>query len=316
MPVIGQLKPFFDGLIASSANRDDRPPAEARAAMHAMIESSFNAFVTPRDPLPSETDHDVPVVGGSIRVRIYRPKKSMSPLPCHINFHGGGFWLGTIDHGDPGCRSIASAADCVVVSVDYRLAPEHKFPTATEDCYAALVWVAEHALELGIEPSRISVGGGSAGANLAAVVALMARDRGGPSIVFQILEIPVTDLTKTDPLVIAAEDLVVPMGKEQYRAYYLNDLSEATSPYASPLLAPDLSGLPPALVMTAEYDGLQPEGEAYAKRLAEFGVSAEYHCWKGQFHGSQNMAALIPEEATKYQARIVSALRNAYTVAA
>jgi acetyl esterase len=109
--------------------------------------------------------------------------------------------------------------------------------------------------------------------------------------------------------------MVVPMGKEHYRAYYLNDLGEATDAYASPLLAPDLSGLPPALVMTAEYDGLRPEGEAYAKRLSEFGVPTRYHCWKGQFHGSQNLAALIPEEAAAYQAMIVSALRHAYATA-
>ena len=312
MPILPQLQPFFEGIMASSQARDERPPAEARAAMHAMIETSFNAFVAPQAPLPSEVDHEVPVNGGAILVRVYRPVLSPSPLPCHIYLHGGGFWLGTLGHGDNICRAIATEAGCVVVSVDYRLAPEHKYPAPAEDCYAALVWVAGHAGELGIDASRISVGGSSAGGNLAAVVALMARDRAGPGLVLQILDIPVTDQTWTDPLVIAEEDLVVPMGKEQYRGYYLQDLAAATEPYASPLRAADLSGLPPALVMTAEYDGLRPEGEAYAKRLDESGVQTRYHCWKGQFHGSQNLSALIPEEAAAYQAMIVGALRNAY----
>lgn len=315
MPVIEQLKPLLKSLGESSGSGDERPPAEQRAALHAMIESSFNALVAPHDPLPMEADHTVSVAGGSIRVRVYRPTQSMSPLPCYVYLHGGGFWLGTIDHGDPGARAAADKADCVVVAVDYRLAPEHKYPIPAEDCYAALVWVAEHAAELGVDPARIAVGGASAGGNLAAVVSLMARDRGGPPIVLQILEVPVTDMTNIDDLKIADEDMVIPIGKAQYRAYYLNNLSEADQAYASPLLAPDLTGLPPALVTTAEYDGLRPEGEAYAMRLREFGIPTEYHCGKGQIHGSQNLAALIPQEADAYQALIISALKEAFATA-
>ena len=317
MPILSPLKPFFEGILASSDLRDERPVAEARAANHIMIDSSFCPFFTQYPPLPYERDFDIPVAGGEITVRVYSPVGSPAQtgarLPCHLYFHGGGFWLGTLDQSNAGCRGLAADANCVVVSVGYRLAPEHKFPTAPEDAYAALLWVVDHAEELGIDASRISVGGGSAGGNLAAVVALMARDRHGPAIVFQVLEIAVTDLTYTEPLRI--DGLVVSFaGKEQYRAHYLSDISEASNPYASPLLAPDLTGLPPALVMCAEYDPHRIEAEAYVKKLTAAGVAVEYRCWEGQFHGSQQLSALIPDEAAAYLAQIVSALKRAYGV--
>lgn len=311
MPILAPLKPFFDAILAGSDARDERPVAEARAAMHAMVDASFGAFVTQHPPLPLERDFSVPVAGGEITVRVYSPARTGTPLPCHLHFHGGGFWLGTLNQSDASCRGLAAGADCVVVSVDYRLAPEHKFPTAIEDAYAALLWVVEHADELGIDPSRISVGGGSAGGNLAAVVALMARDRHGPAIVLQVLEIAVTDLTYSEPLRIDGLDISF-AGKEQYRAHYLSDISETSNPYASPLLAPDLSGLPPALVMCAEYDPHRIEAEAYVRKLTDAGVTVEYRCWEGQFHGSQQLSALIPEEAAAYLAQLVSALKRAY----
>lgn len=312
MPVLPPLKSFFDAMIAPKPEDPEAPVADARAAMHTMMTQSFGALSRPVAPAPSERDHKVPVAGGEITVRVYGPGDGGPVSPCYLHLHGGGFWLGTLDHSDNLCRSIAAAAGCVVVSVDYRLAPEHKFPAAPEDSYAALVWVAAHAAELGIDPARIAVGGGSAGGNLAAVVSLMARDRGGPRIVQQILEIPVTDLTRLEPIRFPDEDLVVESGKAQYGGYYLADPADATHPYASPMLAQDLSGLPPALVMCAQYDPLQPEGEAYAKRLAESGVPVDYRCWEGQFHGSQGMAALIPEEAAAYHVQVVQTLRRAF----
>ena len=275
-----------------------------------MIETSFNAFAHSPDPMPLEREFKIAVSAGSIQVRQYSPEKNPVGLPCYLYFHGGGFWLGTLDQTDANCRAMAKDANCVVVSVDYRLAPEHKFPTAAEDCYAALIWVSEHAGELGIDPSRIAVGGGSAGGNLAAVVALMARERGGPHLVFQVLEIPVTDFTRLDALQVPSEGLTVPSGKEQYRSYYLSTDADASNPHASPLLAADHAGLPPALVMCAEYDPLRPEGEAYADSLRKAGVSVEYHCWEGQFHGSQGMAKLIPAEAKAYHDMLVGALRR------
>lgn len=316
LPILEPLRLFFEGMIARSGQRDDRPAPEARDALHAMIEVSFNAFSEPQAPLPLERDHEIAVSAGNIVLRQYSPVARPAELPCYLYFHGGGFWLGTLNQADANCRAIAKDANCIVVSVDYRLAPEHKFPTAAEDCYAALVWVAENAGDLGVDPSRIAVGGGSAGGNLAAVVALMARDRSGPHLSLQILEIPVTDFTRLEPLQIPAEDLVVPSGKAQYRSYYLSSEAEATHPYASPLLASDHAGLPPALVMCAEYDPLMPEGKAYSDRLHEAGVPSEYHCWEGQFHGSQGMAKLIPAEAAAYRKRLVGFLRLAWATEA
>lgn len=313
MPVLAALKPLFDAIAAAQPSIGQGDPAQARAATHAMMEANVLGFYAPRDPAARETDHRVPVAGGGVTVRVYSPvSASGRSLPCHVYFPGGSFWLGTLDHFDPVCRGLAEDLGCVVVSVGYRLAPEHKFPTAPEDCFAALLWVVEHAAELGVDPARLSVGGVSAGGNLAAVVALMARDRGGPPLVLQVLEIPITDLTRLEPLVLPAEGVTLPSGKEVVLRYYLSDPSDAANPYASPLVAANLRGLPPALVMCAEYDALAAEGAAYARRLAAANVPVEYRCWEGQFHGSQPMAALIPQEAAEYQAQVVRALRQAY----
>jgi acetyl esterase len=234
-------------------------------------------------------------------------------LALHLYFHGGGFWLGTLDQSDSSCRRLAAASDRVVVSVDYRLAPESKFPVQVEDCYAALCWAVENATVLGIDRDLVSVGGGSAGGALAAAVALMARDRGGPMLRFQLLEIPVTDLTMSQPSI--AENAHAPVltrtGIAQYVSYYLADPKDATHPYASPLLAPDLTGLPPALVTTAEFDPLRDEGEAYARRLEEAGVPVRVIRLEGHFHGSYTMSKLIPDEAEAYSQAIVAALRDA-----
>src|SRR5438105_4145640 len=173
MPLLPPLQAVLDAIAESPAAPSDASPAEARAAAHAMMDMSFMALEAEHAPVASEADHRIPVEGGEITVRVYTPD-SKPPLPCHLYIHGGGWWLGTLEHSDNNCRAIAADAECVVVSVDYRLAPEHRFPTAAEDCYAALVWVVDHAYELGIDPSRISVGGGSAGGNLSAVVAMMA----------------------------------------------------------------------------------------------------------------------------------------------
>jgi acetyl esterase len=258
----------------------------------------------------------VPVDGGEIAVRVYEPGGD-GPFPCHVYFHGGGFWLGNLEMSDASCRATAVDAGCVVASVDYRLAPEATFPVPAEDCFTALRWVVDHAAELHVDAGRVSVGGASAGGNLAAVVALMARDRGGPDLVLQVLEIPVTDLTMSQESVRSngVGYLLTTTSIEQYTSYYLADPADATNPYASPLLAPDLTNLPPAVVMTAELDPLRDEGEAYARRLAEAGVPVEATRWDGQFHGSQTMGKLIPDEVAAYHAAIVAALRKAYGTA-
>lgn len=313
MPILAPLKPLFEAIAAAQPSIGEGDPARARANTHAMMEANVLGFYAPRAPTATEADHVVPVAGGRITVRVYDPSRvSDRPLPCHVYFHGGSFWLGTLEHFDPVCRGLVEDVGCVVVSVAYRLAPEHRFPTAPEDCFAALGWVAEHAAELGVDPGRISVGGASAGGNLAAVAALMARDRGGPTLVLQVLEVPIIDLTSLKPLNLPAEGVTLPSGKEVILHYYLSAPSDATNPYASPLCASDLRALPPALVMCAEYDPLAAEGAAYVRRLEAADVPVEYRCWSGQFHGSQPMAALIPKEAAEYQAQVVRALRRAY----
>ena len=313
MPVLPALQAMLDLVNASPPPPPAPTPAAARESAHASMAMLFEATELEGPPVRQQRDHRVAVEGGEIMARVYVPDGD-GPLPCHVYFHGGGFWLGTLEASDNGCRSIAVDVGCVVVSVDYRLAPETTWPLPAEDCFAALCWVVDHADDLGVDPARISVGGASAGGNLAAVVALMARDRGGPPLALQVLEIPVTDLTMSQPSVAENGEgyLLTRAGMEQYAAYYLADPADANHPYASPLLADDLSDLPSALVMTAEFDPLRDEGEAYARRLADAGVAVEHVRWEGQFHGSQAMAKVIPDEAAAYRAAVVAALREAF----
>ncbi len=241
------------------------------------------------------TDHIVPVDDGEITVRVYRPAAGGS-LPAHVYIHGGAFWLGSVAEYEPLCRWYADKARCVVVSVEYRLAPEHKFPTQPEDCYAALAWTAGHAEMLGIDPRRLSIGGTSAGGSLAAAVTLMARDRGGPQLIFQLLEIPATDCTMSQPSIdlFANGYLLTRAAMQEAVRFYLADPTQATEPYASPMLAPDLSRLPPALILTAEYDPLRDEGELYGERLRAAGVPAVVRRYPGHIHGSFFATRLLP----------------------
>ncbi len=313
MPIDARLQPILDGARSAPAPDPSLSTSERRAHADAAMELSFMAFAGAGPEVASVVDHTVAVDGGEITVRVYTPAGD-APLPAHLYIHGGGFWIGTLDHFDVNCRATAVGAGCVVASVDYRLAPEFHFPTAPEDCYAALRWLVDHAGELGVDPSRISVGGGSAGGNLAAVVALMARDRGGPPLVFEVLEIPVTDLTMSQPSVAEnAEGYVLTReAMDQYVGYYLGESGDPKDPYASPLLAGDLSGLPPALVMTMEFDPLRDEGEAYGRRLQEAGVPTTVRRWDGQIHGSASFAQLVPDVATEYREMVNAALRAAY----
>jgi acetyl esterase len=296
MDLLPGLQGAFESMTRMGAPPEGLSVAERREWMHDRIDETFTSMNDARPPLASEVDHRMPVDGGKITLRAYRPDVE-GAVPCYLYLHGGGWWLGTLDQSDSTCRGIATDVGCVVVSVDYRLAPEHKFPTAVEDSYAALLWVVEHADDLGIDTSRLAVGGGSAGGNLAAVVSLLARDRGGPELVLQVLEVAALDFSR---------------GKEQYYDLYLGGEEHATSPLASPLLAPDLSGLPPAVVTSAEYDPLRTEDAEYAERLRQAGVDVEERCWEGQFHGSMQLAKLIPDEAREYHTQIVAALRRAF----
>jgi acetyl esterase len=263
----------------------------------------------------SVVDHSVPVEGGEITVRVFTPHGS-APFPAFVYFHGGAFRMGTIHSllSDATCQYWAAGAGCVVATVEYRLAPEHQFPTAPNDCYAALTWVAEHAQELGVDPDRIAVGGQSAGGNLAAVMTLMARDRGGPKLVAQILEIPAPDMVGILDYPSAKEfgqgfiistDMVA-----EINADYLPTPDDAHNPYASPILA-DLTGLPPAHVMTAEYDLVRDAGEAYAKRLQEAGVPTTSRRHAGHIHGASNLWYRW-EPGREWMDEIVTVLRKAF----
>jgi acetyl esterase len=255
----------------------------------------------------------VPVHGGAIRVRLYEPAGAR-PRPLHVFLHGGGWCVGDLDQRDPRCRTIAAGAGCTVASVDYRMAPENAYPAPLEDCYAALHWLVAHAGELGLDPARVSVGGESAGANLAAVVALLARDRGGPALVFQWLDVPGVDLTLSQPSIdrLGTGYGLTKVDMERYIAAYLRDV-DPKDPYVSPLHCDDLSGLPPALIMTAEYDPLCDDGHAYAQRLREAGVEVEHHHLEGLIHPGFAFTRLLPI-ARQYEETAIAALRSAYAL--
>ena len=224
---------------------------------------------------------------GPRAVRVYRPRAAADgPLPLVVNYHGGGWTVGTLDLADWLCSSVAASAGVVVVSVDYRLAPESRFPAAAEDCYAALVDLVGRAGELGVDPSRVAVMGDSAGGNLSAVVCLMARDRGGPRVTFQGLLYPATDLTLSSPSV--EENAHAPVLSRAdcitFRDHYLGG-QDPRHPYASPLHAPDLRGLPPALVQVAEHDPIRDDGLRYAAALRRAGVPVRLTTYVGMPHG-------------------------------
>ena len=231
----------------------------------------------------------------------------VKPLPGLVFFHGGGWARGSLQTHDRLCRALANGAGCIVVSVDYRMAPEHTFPAAFDDSLAATRWVGEHAAELGIAPDRLAVGGDSAGGNLAAAVALAIRDEGGPRLVHQLLIYPVTDHNFDTPSYVEnAEGFM--LTREAMRFYwrlYLNDPSEADDMRACPLRARDLGNLPPALIITAEYDPLRDEGRAYADRLREAGNRVVYREYSGMVHGFMTSAGVL--DAGKQAIREASA---------
>ena len=245
-----------------------------------------------------------------IPARLYRPRSGM--LPLLVYFHGGGWVVGSVAVSDPFCRALANASGCAVVSVEYRLAPEDRFPAAADDAYAATRWSADHAADLGIDASRIAVGGSSAGGNLAAVVALMARERGTPAIAFQLLHVPVVDHDFDTPSYRAngAGFGLTLKGMRWFWDLYAPDPKMRDEPYASPLRAKDLSGLPPAHVVTAECDPLRDEGKAYATRLQKAGVAATYVEYPGMVHGFTGMAMSIPMGRTAIN-EMGAALRTA-----
>ena len=246
-------------------------------------------------PVATVVNRTIPGPVGEIPIRIYGPE-GKSPFPLVVFFHGSGFVVLNLDSHDETCRTLCRGAGCVVVSVDYRLAPEFKFPAAPDDCLAATRWAAEHAAEFNADPTRLAVAGDSAGSNLATVTALRIRDEGGPPLRGQLLIYPVTDyhtpptpsyLANANGYYLTRDDMI------WFWGHYLNHAGEANHPHASPLRAPDLHSLPPALVITAEYDPLRDEGEHYAGRLRAAGVPTVLSRYEGMIHGFFSLGGLF-----------------------
>jgi acetyl esterase len=292
----------------------EAPIADRRAIIRAGVDTLFAMFGRPVSAAYREEDTEIDVVGGRIRLRIYRPGDEAG-LPIHVFLHGGGFWLGSIDEdvNQATCRSRCAGAGCVVVAVDYRLAPEHPFPVPLEDCYAGLYWAVERAAEIGGDPANVSIGGVSAGATLAAAVALLSRERRGPLLRLQLLEVPPLDLTLGsmresgvgDDFGITAEEMAL------CRDLYLPARRDAQLPLASPLLADDLTGLAAARIMTAQFDPLRHDGERYAGRLQAAGVPVSYSCYLGAVHGSLALTGSWPT-ARAWQDDLLRCLREAH----
>jgi acetyl esterase len=240
-------------------------------------------------------DLSIPGPGGDIPLRVYAIEHG-GLRPALIYFHGGGFVFGNLDSHDTVCRALAKESGAVVIAVDYRLAPEHKFPAAVEDSYAATLWVAANTERLGIDAHRIAVGGDSAGGNLATVIAMRCRDAGGPALAAQVLIYPVTDSSsyETGSHRDCAEGYFLTRGSmDWFSGHYLASADQRRHSEVSPLLAPNLSGLPPALVITAEFDPLRDEGEAYAERLQQAGVPVTVTRYPGMVHGFVSMHGVL-----------------------
>jgi acetyl esterase len=261
------------------------------------------------------TNRRIPGPAGEIPIRIYVPNESTS-VPVLVYFHGGGWVGGDLDSHDALCRALTNAAGSAVVAVDYRLAPEHKFPSAADDCYAALLWVAAHAEEFGGDATRLAIGGDSAGGNLTAVVAQMARDRSGPAVLLQLMLYPVTDFNFETPSYRQNAEgyLLTRDSMIWFWNHYLRTEADGSSPLASPLRAANLRGLPPALIITAGFDPLRDEGDAYAARLREAGVPVTLKCYDGMIHGFLGLLSVL-DQGRQGIAEAAAGLRTAFGTA-
>ncbi len=286
--------PVDPAIVTALAQRALRPvtelsPAEARAQSAAVA-----AAAPPPPPVAAVAD----LSADGIPARLYRPGAA-ADLPLIVYFHGGGWVVGSVAGSEATCRRLANASGCAVLSAEYRLAPEHKFPAAVEDAYAATAWAAAHARELGCDPARLAVAGDSAGGNLAAVVCLMAREAGGPRIARQLLIYPVIDARAGYPSYTENGDGPGLTGAAMawYVRHYVRTPAEREDPRVSPILAREHRGLPPAMILTAEYDPLRDEGEAYADRLRAAGVEVDARRYDGMVHGFWGFAAAAPSAA-------------------
>ena len=271
---------------------DQSSPADVRAA--------YDQSVMQGEPpkVAVVTDVLLPLEGRTLQGRLYVPEGAEDTPPLTLYFHGGGWVIGTLDTHDATCRAIAQKSQSAVLSIAYRLAPEHRYPAAVEDCFEALVWAAQNGARLGIDSSRLAVAGDSAGGNLAAAVAILSRDRGGPPLRHQLLIYPVTDLdyeraSYRDNR--GGEYFLGEAGMRWFWGHYLGDLDPNAAPNAVIIRQPDLSGLPPATVITAEFDPLRDEGMAYADKLKAAGVPVDAAVAPGMIHGFFSMFEAVPD---------------------
>jgi acetyl esterase len=285
--------------VLTLARAAGRPPYESLTAQEARLAyAQGRRVLAPAPPIVAAVrDMEIPGPGGSIAIRIYRGSATMpgTKLPVLLYFHGGGWVVGDLDSHDALCRGVANAARCSVVAIDYRLAPEHKFPAAIDDAAAAARWLHDHATELDLDRDRMAVGGDSAGGNLAAALALMSKDGVVPPLCFQVLIYPCTDLgLRHDAYRRDIKDLALTASTMRwFRAQYLRSEADEDDWRASPLRAPSLSGTPPAFVVTAGHDPVSDEGEAYACRLRDEGVPVVHRHLPDQIHGFMAMGGMI-----------------------
>ena len=308
------VRHFLDS--AEDMGDPSTPPAERRAQIIAAADEMWRRTGLPREPARVQ-DRWIDVTGGSLRLRHYRPVGAADDdvLPVHVFLHGGGWWLSSIDElvNVALCRARCARLGITVVAVDYRMAPEHPFPVPFQDCLAALVDLADHASDWAIDPTDISIGGVSAGANLAAAAALAARDHGGPPLRLALLEVPVVDLTLDTMRSSGVPDdygITVP-GMERCVELYLPDAGLARDPRVSPLFAAELAGFPATHVMTAEFDPLRRDGQLFAERLRAVGVPVEHTVYPGAIHGSLSLTGVWPP-ARQWWDDAVGALRAAH----
>jgi acetyl esterase len=304
-----QVKDFLNLLTQMNVPPlESMTPSEARKSA---IEG-FKSMNFPTEEVSCVENFRIPGPCCEIRLRVYSPSGN-KPFPALLYFHGGGWVFNNLDTHDHVCRSLCRGAGCVVISVDYRLAPENKFPAAVVDCYEATRWVSENSEAIKVDPSRIAVGGDSAGANLATAVCLTARDIGKPMISFQLLVCPVTDLSSfdRDSCKRYADGYFLTLSQMKwFKELYVEKPDDVYDPRVSPLLARDLSGLPPSLIITAEFDLLRDEGEKYAQRLQSHGVPAQCSRYNGMIHDFFLLLGLV-DRARDAMNEACNALRDA-----
>lgn len=307
MALHSQCKAFLDQIAAGGGR-----PLHEMSAAEARANAMPPELAGPEQPVHKVENRRVPGDGGLIPVRVYYPFET-AQLPGLVYFHGGGFVLGGLDGSDRTCRALANGSGCVVISVDYRLAPEHTFPAAADDAFAVTQYVAEHAAEFGVDPALLAVGGDSAGGNLATVVALRARDAGGPPIAFQLLVYPWVDFSDDSPSMreFAADHFLTAEAMAWFADYYLPAPIDRRQPWVSPMHA-RLEGLPPAFVLTAECDPLRDQGEAFARRLEAAGVQTTVKRYEGMFHPFFSLGGII-DGAKTAMADASAALKTALT---